>query len=64
MVYDRRRKRIFTRRSLAAWLFPRAKITGKRVSARTAMARGGTGRGLRLTPRALWGIAGATLLLL
>lgn len=63
MVYDRRSKRIFTRRSLAAWLVPRAKITGKHVSRYNA-DRSLSGRRPKLTPRALWGIAGLAMLLL
>ncbi|WP_287154774.1 putative glycoside hydrolase [Candidatus Solincola tengchongensis] len=63
MIYDRRRKRIFARRSLAARLVPRAKITGKRVY-RPPAERSVSSRRLRLTPRALWGIAGLAVLLL
>lgn len=63
MFYDRGRRRIFTRRSLAARLVPRAKITGRRVS-RRATARVEAKRGPRLTPKALWGLVGIALLLL
>ena len=63
MFYDRGRRRIFTRRSLAARLVPRAKITGKRVS-RMATGRANANRGLKLTPKALWGMVGIALLLL
>ncbi|MGQ9476783.1 MAG: putative glycoside hydrolase [Actinomycetota bacterium] len=64
MVYDRRRKRIFTRRSLARRIIPRAKITGKLVGTGLGPVRGEAGRRPRLTPRAMWGIAGAALILL
>ncbi len=63
MVYDRRRKRIFARRSLAERLFPRAKITGKRVS-RSVAGRSVSIRRLKLTQRAVWLMAGLAVLLL
>ncbi len=64
MVYDRGRKRIFTRRSLLGRIVPRAKITGKRIDPRSYGARDDVGRRLKMTPRAMWAVAGASVLLL
>lgn len=62
MVYNPKKRRIFTRRSIVSRLVPRAKITGKRtVGTRVDHARMRR-RGLKLTPRAVWIMLGTGVL--